>query len=169
MKTISVLAIIQARLTSSRLPRKVLRKVGGKTIISRVCQAARDAKLVDKVVVAWAQHYPHLEENNVLGRFREIVKKYKPDIVVRLTSDCPLLDGQFIDCAIKAFKALNTDYYSNHLDGFDVQVFKPELLWTNGVCHYEHIISDFKTVPTGLSVNTEDDLKRVNKLCATLR
>lgn len=169
-KNIKVLVIIQARLTSTRLPYKVLMTVGGKTMIARVCEAARGAKLVDKVVVAWAHKFKHLNENDVLGRFREITLKYKPDYIVRLTSDCPLLRSRYIDLAIKSCWALNTDYYSNHWDGFDVQVFKPELLWTKGVYDTEHVISDFTTVPTGMSVNTSEDLERVRQiaeLCET--
>lgn len=170
LKSISppkVLVIIQARLTSTRLPRKVLMTVGGKTIISRVCTAARDWPIEKKIVVAWAHKFPHLDENDVLGRFREVVLKYKPDIVIRLTSDCPLLNQWDIREAWFKFNSQNTDYYSNHLDGKDVQIFKPELLWTKGVFHKEHVIADFTTKPTGLSVNTIEDLERIRKLCET--
>lgn len=141
-------------------------KVGGMTMLARVCKAARDSKVADKVVVAWAHHFPHLPESFVLGRFREVVLKYKPEIVIRLTSDCPLLTSLYIKFAYNNFIKLNTDYYSNHLDGFDVQVFKPELLWTKGVYHREHVISDFSTKSTGLSVNTFTDLVRVRDLCS---
>lgn len=143
-------------------------KAGKRTLISWVCRAARESKLVNHTVVAWAHKFPHLNENNVLERFREVVKRFEPNIVVRLTSDCPLLTGRNIDLAIEEFKALNTDYYSNHLDGFDVQVFKPELLWTRGVYDTEHVISDFTTQSTGLSVNTLEELERVRAIiCAT--
>lgn len=140
-------------------------KIGTKTLISRVCEAARDSNL-GRVVVAWAHKFKELDENDVLGRFRAVVLRYKPDVVIRLTSDCPLLEAPYISYAFDKFVALNTDYYSNHIDGYDVQVFKPELLWTNGVFHKEHVISDFSTVSTGLSVNTIEDLERVRKLCS---
>lgn len=139
-------------------------------MVARVCEAARDSKFIDKVVVAWAHKFPGLPEGNVLERFRLITLQYKPDVIVRLTSDCPLLKSSDIDRAIAVFNNLRTDYYSNHLDGWDVQVFKPELLWTNGVYHPEHVIEDFATRNTGFSVNTVEDLDRVRKfieLCET--
>ena len=155
--------IIQARLTSTRLPGKVLIKISGKSIISRVCKAARDAKS-NKVVVAWAHKFPHLDENDVLGRFREIVLKYKPDVVVRLTSDCPLLRYEDVNHAIYNFHRLKTDYFSNHMDGYDVQVFKPEILWTKGIYDKEHVIADFTTPKLGWSVDTLENLLYVAEI-----
>lgn len=141
-------------------------KVGGKSMIAKVCEAARNSGL-GKVVVVWAHKFPHLTQTNVLGRFQETVKKHQPDTVIRLTSDCPLLTSIYIYQAYVKFKALNDDYYSNHLDGYDVQVFKPEVLWTKGMTDTEHVISDYSTKRTGLSVDTLEDLERVRKICET--
>ena len=163
---LKVVCIIQARFTSTRFPFKVLQKVGGKSIIARVCEAARDAKLVNKVVVAWAHKFPFLDENDVLGRFREVVTRERPDIVVRLTSDCPLLTSVWIDNAIAQFRNDNSSYFSNHKDGFDVQVFYPYMLWST-TTHKEHVFADFDTVSTGLSVNTPEDLAKVRTICET--
>jgi spore coat polysaccharide biosynthesis protein SpsF (cytidylyltransferase family) len=159
-------AIIQARLTSTRFPRKVLATINGETMISRVCRAARDAELVDKVVVAWAHKFPQLDENDVLSRYRIMARREQAELVVRLTSDCPLLTPAWIDNAIAQFRLNNSDYFSNHRDGFDVQVFYPHVLYTD-IAHKEHVIADFDTVPCGLSVNTIEDLERVRKICAT--
>lgn len=142
-------------------------KIAGKSMIARVCQAVRDSQVADKVVVAWAHKFPQFEENDVLSRFRYLVKYYEPDIVIRITSDCPLLHPSDLIQAMTQFIDRRTDYYSNHNDGHDVQVFKPEILWTPGVFHREHVIHDFSTVPTGLSVNTLEDLERIRKLCET--
>ena len=161
-----IVCIIQARLTSTRFPRKVLEKVGGKSMISRVCEAARNSQLVDKVIVAWAHKFPHLDENNVLGRFREIALREQADIVVRLTSDCPLLTSVWIDNAIAQFRLGNGEYFSNHTDGYDVQVFYHTFLYSH-FTHTEHVIDDMTTPVTGLSVNTPDDLARVRELCET--
>lgn len=163
-----ILTIIQARLTSTRLPGKVLMKIDGESMISRVCKASRDSKLVTKTVVAWAHKFPHLNENDVLGRYREIVSREKPDLVVRLTSDCPLLQSIYIDAMIVNLRLNNEEYVSNHLDGYDVQVFYPHILWSS-LSHSEHVIADFSTPSTGLSVNTAEDLERVRETLCKMR
>jgi spore coat polysaccharide biosynthesis protein SpsF len=152
-----ILAIIQTRLTSKRFPRKVLEKVGGKSLIARVCEAARESKYIDKVVVAWAHKFPHLDENDVLGRFQEIVTQYQPDHVVRLTADCPLLTGPLIDYAVSKYFNLGVQYFYAGPDGFDVQIFEPDLLWEPDLTDTEHVI---KPLPK-LSVDTTEDLERV--------
>lgn len=155
-----VVAIIQARLTSTRFPRKVLEKVDGKSLIARVCEAAREAHLVDKVVVAWAHKFPHLQEYDVLSRYKEVASREKADIVVRLTSDCPLLTGRVIDRAIREFKCQTAPYYCNRdygaQDGFDVQVFTADYLNSEHTDE-EHVVKH----PVKLSVDTPEDLARV--------
>lgn len=140
-------------------------EIGGKTMIARVCQAIRDSQVADKVIVAWAHKFSQFLEEDVLSRFRFLVIKYQPDTVIRLTSDCPLLNGNDIIQAFIKFNDSKIDYYSNHRDGHDVQIFKPEILWTKGMYHQEHVIADFTTKSTGLSVNTLEDLERVRKIC----
>lgn len=150
------LAIIQARIGSTRFPNKVMQTVGGKTLVKRVWEAAKGCHLIDKVVVAWPERYPDLDENDVMGRFQRLVDEFKPMYVVRLTSDCPLITSAHIYLAILNFENNAFPYYSNHKDGFDVQVFSPSLM-----NHKEHVIADFTTPNTGLSVNTREDLERV--------
>jgi spore coat polysaccharide biosynthesis protein SpsF (cytidylyltransferase family) len=156
-----VVLIIQARLSSSRFPRKVLEKVKGKSLIARVCAAARASRYADKVVVVWAHKFPHLDENNVLGRFQEVVKREDAKVVVRLTSDCPLLTGPIIDWAIEKYFERGLRYYYNHwdgyIDGFDVQVIDARLLFMPYWTDTEHVIHP----PTKLSVDTPEDLERV--------
>ncbi len=159
-----VVAIIQARLNNTRLPKKVLMKMKGESMLSRVCKAARGAVGVDKVVVAWAHHYPYLNENNVLWRYRIVATRVSADVVIRLTSDCPLLESHHIEEALDTFKLKGLDYYSNHQDGTDVQVFKASFL-NSEFTHPEHVIADFTTVSKGYSVNTMEDFKRVEALC----
>lgn len=155
-----ILIIIQARLTSTRFPRKVLETVGGKTLIARICAAARDAR-VGKVVVVWAHKFPHLDENNVLGRYQEVTKKYNPDYVIRLTSDCPLMTPEHILQSVDRFFSSNSSYYCNRndgaLDGFDVQIFDASLLFNPDATDREHVIKP----PLKLSVDTREDLERV--------
>ena len=105
-----VVAIIQARLGSTRLPRKVLSYIDGLTALEWVVRAAKAVKLVDQVIVAT----PDVEiagfcnaiigvdywigpEDNVLKRFKDAAEFAGADVVVRLTSDCPFLDPRIIE------------------------------------------------------------------------
>lgn len=140
-----VLAIIQARLGSTRLPGKVLKEIGDKTLldihISRVLKSTKINQLLiatttsdeDKSIVDNAEKnklpYYQGSVSNVLDRFYQAAQMYRPQWIVRLTADCPLIDPALIDgiidCAIKN----ETDYCSNTLnptypDGMDVEVFK---------------------------------------------
>lgn len=161
------LCIIQARVTSTRFPNKIMETVGGVPMVKRVWQAAK-ASYSDKVVMAYPERYPDLDENDVLERFRRISKE-NPEYfaVIRLTADCPLITTDNINKAITAFRTSGKNYYSNHLDGFDVQIFTTDVLFGNKLTHKEHVIADFTTPDTGLSVNTPYDLWRVRKLCKT--
>lgn len=157
------LCIIQARLGSTRFPNKVMQTIEGVPMVKRVWDAARRCHLIDKVVVAWPERYPNVDENNVLQRFRNLVSEYKPHYVIRLTADCPLLHYSDLYAAIEEFEHGDRRYYSNHYDGHDVQIFNP---WNCSVpFHNEHVLADFSTESTGLSVNTKEDLERVRKLC----
>tara|TARA_R110002033_G_scaffold68146_1_gene119347 strand:+ start:4692 stop:5447 length:756 start_codon:yes stop_codon:yes gene_type:complete len=141
MKTI---VITQARSNSTRLPNKVLMKIEGKTLlqihVDRIKQAnnvseviiATTINKVDDVIVDLANELKVEvfggSENDVLDRFYQAVKGKKADFVVRLTSDCPLIDPKLLDEMIEAAQEKNLDYYSNVLqekypDGQDVEVF----------------------------------------------
>ena len=163
--SLDYLILIQARLGSTRLPNKVMRLVGGKTMLRRVWDAAQFKWFVSsiKVVVAWPERYPDLDENNVLERFRRISNEFPSKWVIRLTSDCPLLTTNDIKQAL--LSSVDMEYYSNHTDGHDVQIFTREYLFSNIHTSKEHVIADFKTLPLGLSVNTQEDLDRVRDIC----
>lgn len=159
--TIKVVAIIQARLGSTRLPNKVMQTVDGIPMVKRVWLAAK-ASEVDEVIVAWPERYPDLDENNVLERFRRIARETNADVIVRLTADCPLLTKHDINHALDHFHG---EYFSNHYDGHDVQVFTKRILFGDIMTHQEHVIDDPSNPITGLSVNTKEDLERVRELC----
>lgn len=140
-----VLAITQARSGSTRLPNKVLKKIGNQTLldihIQRILKSTRinqllvattidplDAKIVE---IAKANGVPFHQGSieNVLDRFYKAAISHKPKWVVRLTSDCPLIDAQLIDSIIDYTMQKNVDYCSNTLnptfpDGMDIEVFK---------------------------------------------
>ncbi len=108
-----VVAIIQARMGSTRLPGKVLKDLAGQTVLTRVVNRTRRAKLVDEVVVATTlqpaddaivQECERLQvacfrgdEADVLDRYYRATQKFSADAVVRITSDCPLVDPELID------------------------------------------------------------------------
>jgi spore coat polysaccharide biosynthesis protein SpsF len=142
-----VAAIIQARENSSRLPGKVLRKIGGASLLEHVIARAHEAETVDAVVVAtpdkrisdiagsrnaldfWYRGDPA----DVLDRYVKAAEWVNCDIIVRLTADCPLLDPKVIDLCVNALQG-PYDFSSNVLRrrfpvGFDVEVFHRDTLY----------------------------------------
>jgi spore coat polysaccharide biosynthesis protein SpsF len=148
--TARTVAIIQARMGSTRLPGKVLLPLLGRPILSRVVERTARAGLVDEVVVAttvdpsddpivnlavdegWAVERG--SENDLLDRYVRTARAHKADIVVRITSDCPLIDPTLIDQTIDAFVDGRGGYASNTLEprtyprGLDVEVVAREAL-----------------------------------------
>ena len=139
-----IVAIIQARMGSSRFPGKTLADLAGRPMLARVVERVRRAGAVDKVVVATStaalddpiaefcaqERIPCFRgsENDVLERFYEAAKEHSADVVVRITADCPLIDPGVIDRVIERFRRGDCDYASNALrysypDGLDTEVF----------------------------------------------
>jgi spore coat polysaccharide biosynthesis protein SpsF (cytidylyltransferase family) len=138
------LAIIQARIGSTRLPGKVLMDFEGKTVLEHVISRVQRSRMVSEVVVATTFSISDLSivklcsekgvrvfcgsEDDVLDRFYQAAKLLKPENVVRITADCPLMDPDVIDKVIKKHSLEKADYTSNTLiesypDGEDVEVF----------------------------------------------
>jgi spore coat polysaccharide biosynthesis protein SpsF (cytidylyltransferase family) len=141
------LAIIQARVGSSRLPGKVLAAVNNRPLLWYVVRRTQLAKRVDQVVVAVpdtvedreiAKHCAAWDvpciagpEHDVLSRYALIADSWepKPDVIVRITADCPLIDPQVIDSVVSLFDQPGCVYASNILpvrtfpDGLDVEAF----------------------------------------------
>lgn len=141
----SILAITQARTGSTRLPGKVLKVIQNKTLLDIHLERIKKAKKVDQLLVATTiepedeiiahvavkHHLPYSRGSvsNVLDRFYQAALPYNPTWIVRLTSDCPLIDPALIDLIIDKALATDVDYCSNTLnptfpDGMDVEVFK---------------------------------------------
>lgn len=124
MKKLAI-AIIQARMSSSRLPGKVLKPLAGKAMIWHIYQRALRCKLVDKVIIATSNEKSddllanfceknnlnvyRGDLNNVLSRFLEILKKDPHPYFVRITGDCPLICPIFIDHQIMALNKFDGD------------------------------------------------------------
>ncbi|MCX8130811.1 MAG: glycosyltransferase family protein [Clostridia bacterium] len=143
-----ILAIIQARMGSSRLPGKVLIELLGKTVLWHVVNRVKQSNLVDKVLVATSTNEKDDlivqeckrynincftgNENDVLDRFYNAAVKYslrENDSVVRITADCPLIDPKVIDNVISVYLNNKCDYASNinpptFPDGLDIEIFK---------------------------------------------
>ena len=149
--TPNILTILQARTSSSRLPGKVLLPLLGKPMLARQLERVRRARHIGRLVVATSTdgaddaverlcreegvecHRGSLDD--VLDRFYQAALPRKPEVVVRLTGDCPLADPAVIDAVIDFFLAGGYDYASNAVeptfpDGLDVEVFRFECLET---------------------------------------
>ena len=167
-----VVAIIQARLTSTRLPCKVLMDIQGKTMLERVIERVKQAKFVDEIVVAAPHELPCSvplfigDEQDVLKRYYNCAKFWKADVVVRITSDCPMLDPENIDHAISYFFSHNFPYVIfAPIDGLDVEVFSFEMLEktyrrATSKEDREHV-TPYMRRKTKLSVDTILDLEKV--------
>lgn len=152
-----VLAVVQARIGSTRLPGKVLADVNNRPLLWYVVRRAQLAKLVDQVVVAVPETPEDLEiakicaewgvpcvmgpEQDVLARYLEAAQLWqpRPDVIVRLTADCPLIDPQVIDAVLQLFwrraapRTADVDHavaYASNVfpvrtfpDGLDVEAF----------------------------------------------
>jgi spore coat polysaccharide biosynthesis protein SpsF len=147
--TPNVIAIVQARMTSSRLPGKVLRPLHGHAMILQQLERIRQVQRIDRIVVATsvdpsddilckvlAQHGIEVVRgplNDVLARFLCVLGEDRESIVVRLTADCPLISPAVITEAVEAFNSTDVDYLSNTLeptfpDGLDVEVVSASAL-----------------------------------------
>ncbi len=149
-----ILAIIQARMGSSRLPGKVLLDLAGRPVLWHAVSRVQKARLVDQVLVATTDQ-PVDEpirqfcaeqavrcfggsEQDVLDRFVQAARfagATESDAIVRITADCPLIDPDVIDLVVAAYQQTGVDYVSNvqpptFPDGLDVEVFRFAALLT---------------------------------------
>ncbi len=127
-----ILAVLQARTSSSRLPGKVLQDLAGRPMLARQCERILRATRIDRLVIATSEEESDApvavlaEElgiacyrgslQDVLGRFHGAATEYSATHVVRLTGDCPLTDPQLIDHVIDAHIDGGFDFTSNALD-----------------------------------------------------
>ncbi len=142
---IKTILITQARLGSTRLPGKVLKEIKGESLLQIHLNRLKKCSKVSKIIVAttiveadniiydkakeWGYESFRGSESDVLDRFYQSVKIEKPDWIVRVTSDCPLIDSNLVDEVISFVQQNDKDYGSNVLienfpDGQDIEVFK---------------------------------------------
>ena len=130
MKKKNIVAIIQARMGSTRLPGKVMMPIVGKPMLWHVIERVKRCKNIDSIVVATAskkENNPIIElakkckvdfftgsENDVLDRYYQAAKKFNADIIARITSDCPLINPTTIDNMIDLCLKEDADYICGH-------------------------------------------------------
>lgn len=152
-KTPKIVAIIQARMGSSRLPNKVMKQLCGKSVISHDIERVKQSKLINQIVIATTTskkddilvkealsnnvNVYRGSEEDVLSRYYEAALENKADIVVRITSDCPLIDPFIVDNVIKCYLQDKYDLVTNSGNelnqrtfprGLDLEVFSFESL-----------------------------------------
>ena len=144
-----VVAIIQARMNSTRLPGKVLLPIEGESMLERVVRRVQRAKSIDKVVVATTEdpaddavaeaaemfgvHVTRGSEEDVLDRFHQAAEETAAAHIVRVCADSPFVDPDVCDMVVDAYRSSGADYASNKLDpsfplGLDVEIFSRETL-----------------------------------------
>lgn len=144
-----IAAIIEARMTSTRLPGKHMKKILGKQILALLIERLKNVKPLDQIVIATTINKEDRaieelsrklgvkcfrgSEDDVLGRVLKAAKKVQADLVVEVLGDCPLIDPQLVEEGIKIFLKGNYDYLNNALertypDGFDFQIYPVKIL-----------------------------------------
>ena len=149
LKDKKIVATIEARMTSSRLPGKVLMPIGGKPALEHLIGRLKRSKYLDEIVVATTINeadqpivdlavrlgvsYFRGSEADVLSRVVEAAQSVRADLIVEITGDCPFADHRLVDRGVEEFFEHNVDYASNTINptfpnGFDVQVFPTKVL-----------------------------------------
>jgi glutamate-1-semialdehyde 2,1-aminomutase len=147
--THKVIAVVQARMGSTRLPGKVMMDLHGSTVIEVLLKRLSKSNLIDEIVVATSnesnnrvliEHVKTLgfkvfvgSENDVLHRYVGAAEAAEADVVIRITGDCPLIDPRLVDEFIEEFLKSDVDYLSDQdpptfPDGLDTEVFSIQAL-----------------------------------------
>lgn len=144
-----ILCIVQARMGSERLYGKVMKDLMGKSMIEYTLSRLKLSRYVDDIVLATTDKQEDKilveyslkkgynvfcgDENNVLKRYKDASDKYKGDVIIRVTGDCPLIDSTIVDNVITYFLSNTYDYVrldvpDTFIRGFDVEIFSKQTL-----------------------------------------
>ncbi len=144
-----IVAVVQARLGSTRLPNKVLAPIGEVPLIEFLLSRLSKSERISQIVLATSTSQVNDQlavvvqnlgyqvirgsENDVLQRYVDAARATDADVVIRITGDCPFVDPQLIDEMLEDFVSSNIDYMSNtdpptFADGFDIEIFKKSAL-----------------------------------------
>lgn len=184
-----VVTIVQARMGSTRLPGKVLKELGGATMLERVLNRVRRVALADGVLVATTSQPAddvvvsecrrlavdvfRGSEYDVLDRYCNAAQQARADAVLRVTADCPFIDPVLLDELLRSFLAHRPDYASNCLArtyprGLDAEVITHAALsraWREAILSYQraHVTPYIYENPSKfqlLSVTGEEDCSK---------
>ena len=191
-------AIIQARTSSTRFPKKVLKPLpygGNVCVLQQDIRRVKQSKLLDELIIATTinseddeivevaikENTPYFRGSldNVLERYYKAANKFNLDVIVRITSDCPCVDWTIIDDIIQAHLDSNADYTSNSLEetfprGIDCEVFNFDILkeaYENASEKYEkeHVTPYFyKTNPDKFKINSVTSSENHSNIRITL-
>jgi len=168
-----IVATIEARMTSSRLPGKVLMEAAGKPMLEHLVNRLKSVKSLDEIVLATTINHAddQLEEfarkanircyrgseDDVMRRVISAAESAEAEIIVEITGDCPIIDPQLVEQAISIFNFNEVDYISNahvrsYPDGMDVQVLKLATLQhslelTDNKLDHEHVTLHIRNNP----------------------
>lgn len=204
----SVVCIIQARIGSTRLPGKVLIPIMGKPMLQQVVERVAKSRLIDKIIIA-TTHKPQDDplaalcdasqwsyyrgsEDDVLDRYYQAAKQNHADVIVRITSDCPLIDPSVLDLVVATFlsTAPTVDYASNvvvrtYPRGLDTEVFSFNALeraWSDdkapnwrehvtpyihqqpGLFRLQHVVNPVDYSRYRLTVDTPADMALIQRI-----
>lgn len=177
------IAIIQARMGSTRLPGKTMLPLKGKHVLERVVERLEKTENIDKIIVATSKEKQddviekivgedlqiyRGSEKNVQKRFYEAAKNKNADILVRVTADCPLISPRFLDRLIEAVSKKNVDYSAAAINrtfprGVTAEAFTAESFETvynesDEPRHREHVTSYYRENPEKFRIyNIESD------------
>jgi spore coat polysaccharide biosynthesis protein SpsF (cytidylyltransferase family) len=186
--------IIQARINSTRLPKKVIKKIEGKTILEHVILRLKKVKRGTLIILATTNKKEDdvLEkiaqkckvavyrgsEADVLDRFYQAAKLFNIDPIVRITADCPLIDPKIVEKVIKFYIGGNYDYVSNthpvsYPDGQDVEVFSFKTLkktWEKATSDFdrEHVVDYILKNPNIFKMGNVANNKDISSIRITL-
>jgi spore coat polysaccharide biosynthesis protein SpsF len=204
--------VIQARMGSTRLPGKVLKEVNGKTLLAYQIERVRRVQSIDEIIIATTTepqddqivdfcisnnvNYFRGSVSDVLDRYFQSSIRFELDAVVRLTSDCPLIDPVIIDKVIETFIGIypNVDYVSNTIErtyprGMDTEIMSFSTLQrahsnANEMFFREHVTSYIYNHPEKfrilnvaaeenqsdyrLTVDTEEDFELIKRILEKL-
>lgn len=207
-----IVAVIQARLTSTRLPKKIMRDLYGKPLLCHVVERVKQAKLIDSIVLAIPDSSSNNDlelfveqsdwnvfrgsEDDVLSRYYHAAAQFEAAIIVRVTSDCPLVDPKIIDETIRRHIRDGNDYTAVGVEGgfprgLDVEVLNFESLekaYSNAVerserehvtlfiyqnpklfkIHFIEARGTLRRPDIRLTVDTEEDLLFIREIYSAL-
>jgi spore coat polysaccharide biosynthesis protein SpsF len=196
---LDVIAIVQARMGSTRLPGKVLKKIKNRFVLDYVIQRLKFSDKINDVILATTTdkkddvletyaierevRYFRGNEEDVLSRYYNAAKKYGGEIIVRITSDCPLIDPEIVDNVINKHIDNKADYTSNVIKrtyprGLDTEVFNFDVLSeayknANEKYQQEHVTSymiehpekfKLQNIEAKGTVDTEEDFELIKKI-----